>query len=755
VESHYRKALAIYADLERRWPDRPQPVALCLRHLAETARARGEVAKAHELWRESIEKGERYLERDPAATAARSQLCWACIDLWQSINASSEDRIADLEHIIQIGVRHGAVLLEQNPHAPFVRDVVASLNLRLAIVYCRTSRVEEAARLFKKTVRDIDSLCADCPWNAQYWATARYIHSEALRSLEVAGRREDAKALARQMYEWVQNTATRLPADLLPQLELLQCQFHVAKCLQSLGLNAEAAELARSVMELHREFEKRPPSTAADRAALAEARLLFPVELLPAAETGKAATENLLPALRELTSNPQAFSAAAHLLIERAYQARENYKLMAALALSTAVANAARDSALLVESRIEALDEVMHNQWRLGQLDQAEATSREVLALVSDLSPRHWVEASIYGRLAEISLARRNFVEAVTRARKSIELSDHVEHKNASPEFVYVVLARALQGQGKLKEALSILEQAWKQYDAQGLHVDAGLTYYELLTTAGNSSDASVRESAARSILAYLSESDQRALDGVHLAWRAMAQRQLNAPDAAKEDWKLAFEQKIGDVKSCCFLALAQLHSGDADGYRRVCAQMVDELGTTPDEDARFRFAWACAHGPSALNDLQIPLELAAKLVEENPDCAAYQCTLGALLYRAGRFEEAVRPLSQSAVAFAINPSDQFSTLYPKLLMAMVHWELGEVKKSQELFDEVQSQYDDAINSASSWNRRATLQLLRDEAEALVSSDRARPQGNLLAETARDPSNHAPSVEHATQNKPD
>jgi tetratricopeptide (TPR) repeat protein len=234
-----------------------------------------------------------------------------------------------------------------------------------------------------------------------------------------------------------------------------------------------------------------------------------------------------------------------------------------------------------------------------------------------------------------------------------------------------------------------------------------------------------------------------------------MAQRQLNAPDAAKEDWKLAFEQKIGDVKSCCFLALAQLHSGDADGYRRVCAQMVDELGTTPDEDARFRFAWACAHGSSALNDLQIPLELAAKLVEENPDCAAYQCTLGALLYRAGRFEEAVRPLSQSAVAFAINPSDQFSTLYPKLLMAMVHWELGEVKKSQELFDEVQSQYDDAINSASSWNRRATLQLLRDEAEALVSSDRARPQGNLLAETARDPSNHAPSVEHATQNKPD
>jgi hypothetical protein len=40
-----------------------------------------------------------------------------------------------------------------------------------------------------------------------------------------------------------------------------------------------------------------------------------------------------------------------------------------------------------------------------------------------------------------------------------------------------------------------------------------------------------------------------------------MAQNQLKAPDAANQDWKLAFEQKIGDVKSCCFLSLAQLHN--------------------------------------------------------------------------------------------------------------------------------------------------------------------------------------------------
>jgi hypothetical protein len=71
------------------------------------------------------------------------------------------------------------------------------------------------------------------------------------------------------------------------------------------------------------------------------------------------------------------------------------------------------------------------------------------------------------------------------------------------------------------------------------------------------------------------------------------------------------------------------------------------------------------------------------------------------------------------------------------------------------LLDEAQAQYDDAINSASSWNRRATLELLRREAEGLASSVRARPQGQLLAETGKDRSNHVPYVEHATQDQPE
>ena len=127
----------------------------------------------------------------------------------------------------------------------------------------------------------------------------------------------------------------------------------------------------------------------------------------------------------------------------------------------------------------------------------------------------------------------------------------------------------------------------------------------------------------------------------------------------------------------------------------------------------------------------------------------------GALLYRAGRYDEAAERLRKATDAFVVNPSDQFSTLYPKVLMAMVQWKLGDDKESRELFAEVQANYDDAVNSASSWNRRATLELFRREAEGLILSVPSKPNGNLLAETSSDGSNAVPTFQHAADDKPE
>jgi serine/threonine protein kinase/tetratricopeptide (TPR) repeat protein len=752
VDALYQEALDIYADLERRWPQRAQPVTLCLRHLAEAASARGEHANAQQLWRESIERGEKFLAREPSATAARSQVCWAAVDLWKSMDVTSGNRISELEQVIQTGARHAATLLEQDPNAAYARDAAASVNFRLAMVYCRTGRSDDAARLFNSTVRAINSLCTDCPWNPQYWATARYMHSESLHSLNACGRRDDAIALAHAIYDWIQNAVPHIPAELTTQIELLQSYTQMAECLKSLGQLQEAAELAAAAMALHRQFEKQSSDTQADRVAIAHARQYFPIELLPAAETAQAASDNLLPALQELKLTPLEFDAAAHRLVQRAYQARENGNFAAALALSSAAADAARDSSHLVPSRIEALDEVMHNQWRLGRLDEAEATGRELLALVDEVTPPHWVEPSIYGRLAEIALARGHFEVAEAWARKSIVSIDRVGSRSTSPGFIQVLLARSLDGQGKTTDALNAYELAWKLFDSQNMCDDAGLAYYEWLETARKSGDADAIKRAARSALEVLNSRDETSLDGLRIAWRAIAHGELAATEAAARDWGLAFTRGLGDARAYSLLALAHIHQGDERGYRRICAELVDKWSTTTDEFPRFRIAWACAHGPLVVENLSVPLELAESLVEQYPNNASYQCAKGALLYRMGRYEEAAAHLGRSIEALATDTSDQLSEYYPKFLLAMAHWKVGDQAAAAELFADVESQYDRAINSSRVWNRRATLELLLREAKAVISSASLQPHEELSAESGGDHSNHVTSSQHESSN---
>jgi tetratricopeptide (TPR) repeat protein len=55
-DRHYRKTLELFHQIERDFPERPQPVALCLRHLAKSALAKGNLTEAEQYWRQAIER---------------------------------------------------------------------------------------------------------------------------------------------------------------------------------------------------------------------------------------------------------------------------------------------------------------------------------------------------------------------------------------------------------------------------------------------------------------------------------------------------------------------------------------------------------------------------------------------------------------------------------------------------------------------------------------------------------------------------
>ena len=53
--------------------------------------------------------------------------------------------------------------------------------------------------------------------------------------------------------------------------------------------------------------------------------------------------------------------------------------------------------------------------------------------------------------------------------------------------------------------------------------------------------------------------------------------------------------------------------------------------------------------------------------------------------------------------------------------MAMTKWELGEKAEAKRLLAEAEVAMDKEMKSIPAWNRRATLEIFRREAEALIS----------------------------------
>jgi tetratricopeptide (TPR) repeat protein len=96
--------------------------------------------------------------------------------------------------------------------------------------------------------------------------------------------------------------------------------------------------------------------------------------------------------------------------------------------------------------------------------------------------------------------------------------------------------------------------------------------------------------------------------------------------------------------------------------------------------------------------------------------------TLGAMLYRAGRYEEAARHLDEFIAAYPAYPSPgEASINYLRLLQSMTKWQLEDKDEARRLLAEAQSSVAEELQSSSiSWNRRATLEVLRREAENFI-----------------------------------
>ena len=132
--------------------------------------------------------------------------------------------------------------------------------------------------------------------------------------------------------------------------------------------------------------------------------------------------------------------------------------------------------------------------------------------------------------------------------------------------------------------------------------------------------------------------------------------------------------------------------------------------------------AWTCALAADAVEDFNGVIELARLAVEKSGETHQNRNTLGAILYRAGKFDEAVQVLGDLATQWEqAGQSTLTSPAYTWFFLAMVHHQQGHTEEAQQCLEKARTQAEEEMMAGNvQWNRQLTLQLLQSEATQLL-----------------------------------
>ena len=135
--------------------------------------------------------------------------------------------------------------------------------------------------------------------------------------------------------------------------------------------------------------------------------------------------------------------------------------------------------------------------------------------------------------------------------------------------------------------------------------------------------------------------------------------------------------------------------------------------------------AWTCSLGAGALDDYEPAISLATKACETSPDNDQFLNTLGAVLYRSGRTVEALQRLADVDRRLGQSTANANSSpAYTWYFLAMAHQKAGDAEQAQQYLQKANEDAERALGDQQNsppWNRKLTLELLRKEAEGVLS----------------------------------
>jgi len=196
--------------------------------------------------------------------------------------------------------------------------------------------------------------------------------------------------------------------------------------------------------------------------------------------------------------------------------------------------------------------------------------------------------------------------------------------------------------------------------------------------------------------------------------------------DKASADFVQATQCNEPDEEAWYSRAMLYLRDGNQGGYREVCSEMLRRFGAGA--------AWICTLTPNCGADPHQIVDLAEKLLVQSSRDHGHVNLLGAALYRAGRFEDAVQRLTEATDLHA-HPY-RTNMLHTYFFLAMAHHRQGHAAEARRWLDKGVQGTEKALKPPAAepsgkfrnsdgvippnWHRRLTLQLLRREAEQLI-----------------------------------
>jgi tetratricopeptide (TPR) repeat protein len=170
---------------------------------------------------------------------------------------------------------------------------------------------------------------------------------------------------------------------------------------------------------------------------------------------------------------------------------------------------------------------------------------------------------------------------------------------------------------------------------------------------------------------------------------------------------------------------LLYLRAGDGEGHRRLCEQMWDLLSKRPDVISLNDVVWVCVRVPGS----PIPPDRMVTLLEQTLPSTPAQSrrnrlhTLGAALYRAGRFPEALARLEES-----LRLEEKSGNVEDWVFLALVHRRLDHHDKAREYVSRADKEMEQVRASKSRpgtaplpWRDLTEMDLLYKEAKAILT----------------------------------